>query len=162
MTTKIELSNGVDVWVVRSGRDSLREVLSVYLGEAANRIEIVIGEHGKPRLAQGGLEFNLSHSGGVALIAVSPTRPVGVDVEKLKPGRDFLPLAERAFSPEDSAKVREAPADERAAVFYRHWVRHEARLKCLGAGLSGSAPSAPVEVQDLDVGPGYAAAVAVG
>jgi 4'-phosphopantetheinyl transferase len=162
MTTKIELSMGVDVWVVDAERDALREVLSGYLGDAAAGIEIVRGEHGKPRLAHGGLEFNLSHSGELALIAISQTRPVGVDVERLKPGRDFLALAERAFSPGDVAKVREAPTDQRAAVFYKHWVRHEARLKCLGAGLSGSAPAAPVEVQDLDIGPGYAAAVAVG
>jgi 4'-phosphopantetheinyl transferase len=161
MTTKIELSIGVDVWVVDSERDSLRGVLSVYLGDAAAGMKIVRSEHGKPRLAQGGLEFNLSHSGEVALIAVSQTRPVGVDVERLKPGRDFLALAERAFSPDDVMRVREAAPDERAAVFYKHWVRHEARLKCLGVGLSGSAQAAPVEVQDLDVGPGYAAAVAV-
>ena len=60
------------------------------------------------------------------------------------------------------AKVREAGSAERAAVFYRQWVRHEARLKCLGVGLTGTAPATPVEVQDLDVAPGYAAAVAVG
>jgi 4'-phosphopantetheinyl transferase len=162
MTTKIELSIGVDVWVVDPGRDSLRQVLSVYLGDAAAGIEIVRGERGKPRLAHGGLEFNLSHSGELALIAVSQTRPVGVDVEKLVPGRDFLALAKRAFGPDDAAKVHQTPPEERAVIFYRLWVRHEARLKCLGTGLSGSAAATPVEVQALDVGPGYAAAVAVG
>jgi 4'-phosphopantetheinyl transferase len=161
MTTKIELSIGVDVWVVDPAEPSLREVLSVYLGQPAGGIEIVRGEHGKPRLARGGLEFNLSHSGGLALIAVSRTRPVGVDVEEVKPGRDFSALAERALGPDAVAQVREAAPTERAAVFYRHWVRHEARLKCLGVGLSGAAPSAPVEVRDLDVAAGYAAAVAV-
>ncbi len=162
MTTKIELSMGVDVWVVDPAERSLRKVLSAYLEEPAERIEIVRGEHGKPRLAHGGLEFNLSHSGELALIAVSQTRPVGVDVERMRPGRDFLALAERALSPDAAAQVRGATPADRAAAFYRHWVRHEARLKCLGAGLSGTAPEAPVEVRDLDVAPGYAAAVAAG
>lgn len=161
MTNKIELSAGVDVWVVDPAQRSLREVLSIYLEEPAERIEIVCDEHGKPRLARGGLEFNLSHSGGLALIAVSQTRPVGVDIEQLRPGRDFLALAERAFAPDAAAQVREAAPEERPPVFYRHWVRHEARLKCLGVGLSGTAPSASVEVRDLDVAAGYAAAVAV-
>ena len=161
-TTKIELSNGADVWVVEPTQRSLRRVLSVYLGQSEEEIEIVPGEHGKPHLAGGGLEFNLSHSGELAIVAVSRSRPVGVDIEKLKPDRDFLALAERALGPAEVAKVREAGSAERAAVFYRQWVRHEARLKCLGVGLTGTAPATPVEVQDLDVAPGYAAAVAVG
>jgi 4'-phosphopantetheinyl transferase len=160
--TKIELDIGVDVWVSDQAQRPLREVLSVYLEEPAEGIEIVLGEHGKPQLARGGIEFNLSHSGSMALIAVSPARPVGVDIEKLKPGRDFLALAERALSPDAVAQVREATPEERAVVFYRHWVRHEARLKCLGVGLSKAAPAAPVEVHDLDVAAGYAAAVALG
>jgi len=162
ITTKIELEIGVDVWVADPARGSLREVLSVYLEQPAEGIEIVRGERGKPRLARGGLEFNLSHSGELALIAVSQTRPVGVDIEQMKPGRDFLALAVRALSPDAVAQLREATPEERPLVFYRHWVRHEARLKCLGVGLSGAAATASVEVRDLDVAAGYAAAVAVG
>lgn len=161
MTTKTELRSGVDIWVLAAARWSLREVLSPYLGEAA-KIEVVRGEHGKPRLADGGLEFNFSHSGELVVVAVSPTRPVGVDVEKMKPDRDFLAIAVRAFGAEEVAAVRAATPADRAAVFYRHWVRHEARLKCVGVGLSGGAPEVPLEVEDLDVAPGYTAAVAVG
>jgi 4'-phosphopantetheinyl transferase len=149
-----------ELW--RASRLALRQALSGYLGKAAAEIEIVPGEHGKPRLARGGLEFNLSHSGELALVAVSPTRPVGVDVEKMEPGRDFLALAERALGAGDTAAVRAAGPGERVAVFYRRWVRHEARLKCLGVGLTGSAPELPVEVRDLEVAAGYAAAVAIG
>ena len=133
-TTKIELSSGADVWVFDPTQRSLREVLAVYLGEEAAGIVIVRGEHGKPRLARGGLEFNLSHSGKLALLAVSRTRTVGVDVERLKPNRDFLALAEKALAADAVEEVREAAPEERPAVFYRHWVRHEARLKCLGTG----------------------------
>lgn len=143
-----------------ASRWALRRVLAGYLDQEPAEIEIVVGENGKPRLAGGELEFNLSHSGDLALVAVSGERPVGIDVERVEPARDLLALAERTLGEEEVAQVRAAAPAERPAVFYRAWVRHEARLKCLGAGLTGPAPDEPVAVQDLDVDPGYAAAVA--
>lgn len=149
-------------WV--AARWALRHVLARYLDEGPAGIELALGPHGKPRLAQAPerLRFNLSHSGGIALVAVSREHEVGVDVERVEPRRDVTALAERALPPEDVAAVREASAEERADVFHRHWARHEARLKCLGVGLGGAQPQAtPVALSDLDPGPGYAAAVAV-
>jgi len=128
-------------------------------------IELVRGEHGKPRLAwePERLAFNLSHSGALALVAVSRGREVGVDVERERPDRDLLALAERALAPEEAAAVRDAPAEERSRAFHRLWTRHEARLKCLGVGLARQPtwPSPPVAVETLPIDPGYAAAVAV-
>jgi 4'-phosphopantetheinyl transferase len=146
-------------WV--ASRRALRHVLSTYLDRDPADIEIVLGENGKPRLPDGGPEFNLSHSGELALVAVSPARPVGVDVERIEPARDLLALAERALGEEEAISVRAASRDERAAVFYAAWVRHEARLKCLGVGLDVPAPQVPVTVENVDVPAGYAAAVAV-
>jgi 4'-phosphopantetheinyl transferase len=144
-----------------AAHSGLRRVLSDYLGEPPSAIEIEVGENGKPRLPDGKLQFNLSHSGDLALIAVSGDRPVGVDVERVKTGRDFLALAERALDEEDAVAVRDAAVGDRSAVFYAAWVRHEARLKCLGAGLTGPVPDSPVAVQEVAVGSGYAAAVAI-
>jgi 4'-phosphopantetheinyl transferase len=147
-------------WV--ASRWALRRVLSAYLDEPPAGLTIGFGEDGKPRLVDGGgLEFNLSHAGELVLVAVSLGRPVGVDVERVEPTRDLLALADRALGEEDVAKVRSAAPAERAAAFYERWVRHEARLKCLGAGLAGTPPKAPVAVQNIDVASGYAAAVAV-
>lgn len=149
-------------WV--AARWALRHVLARHLNEEPAGIELAFGPHGKPRLAKAPerLRFNLSHSGGIALVGVSREHEVGVDVEQVKPGRDVVALAERALPPEDVAAMREAPDEQRAEVFHRHWARHEARLKCLGVGLGGAQPQAsPVALSDLDLGPGYAAAVAV-
>ena len=160
-------SNEVHVWVADLSGDRwspsvLRRVLSSYLGQDQRQIELVVEENGKPRLAgDSDLEFNLSHSGGRALIAVSRQRRVGVDVEKEKVGRDLLGLSKRALAAEDASAVRAAAPSDRGAVFYAAWVRHEARLKCLGAGLFGPVPESPMVVQEVDVGPDYAAAVAV-
>ena len=119
-----------------AARWALRRVLEGYLRQPAAAIELEVAERGKPRLRDGGgLEFNLSHSGGLALVAVTAGRPVGVDVELIEQRR---PLA-----------------------FYEDWVRHEARLKCLGVGLGGPPVEAAVAVAAVDACPGYAAAVAV-
>lgn len=119
-----------------AARWALRRVLEGYLGQPAAAIELEVAERGKPRLRGGELEFNLSHSRGLALVAVTHSRAVGVDVELVEQQRH--PLA-----------------------FYEDWVREEARLKCLGVGLGVPPPAAAVAVAPLDVCPGYAAAVAV-
>jgi 4'-phosphopantetheinyl transferase len=143
----------------------LRRVLALYLDEAIEEIALARDERGKPRLATEPerLTFNLSHSGALTLVAVSRGREVGVDVELAKPGRDLVALAERALGPEDAAAVRVAAGEERTRLFYELWTRHEARLKCLGVGLTGPPtwPSPPVAVEGLAIDRGYAAAVAV-
>lgn len=143
---------------------ALRQVLAAYLRLDPGQVEIVNGEHGKPKLASGaGPEFNLSHSGEIALVAVSDEHRVGVDVEQVQPDRNPVALAERVFRAEDVDAVREAPPRERSSVFHQRWARHEARLKCLGIGIFR--PSLPecgtVAMEDLEMPPGYAAAVAV-
>jgi 4'-phosphopantetheinyl transferase len=144
---------------------TLRRVLAPYLGEAPEEIELSAGEHGKPRLADEPerLAFNLSHSGPLALVAVARDREVGVDVERVRPERDLLALAERALAPEQAVAVREAAGPERPRLFYELWTRHEARLKCLGVGLAARPawPAPPVAVQALPIDPGFAAALAV-
>jgi 4'-phosphopantetheinyl transferase len=145
-------------WV--ASRWALRRVLAHHLDLAPAAIELEQGEHGKPRLRdEPGLEFNHSHSEGLALVVVAD-RPVGVDVEAIRPGRDTLALAERALPAPEAEVVRDAPPGERDEVFHRAWARHEARLKCLGTGLGAPAPSTAVTVVPLDLAPGYAAAVA--
>jgi 4'-phosphopantetheinyl transferase len=140
-------------------------VLALYLGEAPEEIALARDERGKPRLAAESerLAFNLSHSAGLTLVAVSRGREVGVDVERAKPERDLAALAERALAPEDAAAVRAATGDERTRIFYELWTRHEARLKCLGVGLAGQPnwPAPPVAVESLSIDLGFAAALAV-
>ena len=142
-----------------ASRWALRRVLGRYLDRPPAEVELELGENGKPRLRNRDLEFNLSHSEGLALVAVAD-RPVGVDVEAIRPGRDVLALAQRALPAGESEAVRAASPEERERAFYRAWARHEARLKCLGTGLGAPAREAPVTVVPLDLAPGYAAAVA--
>ena len=150
-----------DRWV--ASRWALRGVLARYLDEDPAAVALRLGERGKPALADptATLRFNLSHSGALALIAVTEGLEVGVDVEEIDPERDVVPLAERGLDPAAAAAVRAAPPEARATAFHEAWVRREAVIKCLGGGLGAPLPPDPVAVSALDAGPGYAAALAV-
>ena len=152
---------GRERWV--AARWALRRVLARYLQEDPAGIRLRLGARGKPALASvpPRLRFNLSHSGGLALIAVSGEVEVGVDVEQIDPGREVLGLAEVGLGPEAAAAVRGAPAQSRSAAFHRAWVRREAIAKCHGVGLGTPVPRSPASVTAIGAGPDYPAAVAV-
>jgi 4'-phosphopantetheinyl transferase len=141
-------------------------------------VTFAVGAHGKPRLANGELRFNLTHSGELALVAVSSVE-VGVDVEQVKPHRDLTGVAKRVFTAAERAEV--AAGGDRA--FYRHWVAKEAFVKATGRGISslksfevaldapggsrlthvGGDPEKAGEwtLRELDVPSGYAAALVI-
>jgi len=155
-------------WV--ASRWALRRVLGEYLKVAPATVRLEVADNGKPQLAGGdGPKFNLSHSQGLVLVAVAE-REVGVDVEMIEPNRDLIALARRALPSADATAVQAAHTAERTAVFYAAWARHEAQLKCLGTGFSDLTSRSStsevsdrnlIAVEDLEVAPEYAAAVAV-
>jgi 4'-phosphopantetheinyl transferase len=158
-----------------AARAALGEILARYLAEdrpapgagagaGGGPPGLTDGPGGKPRLATAPerLAFNLSHSGGLALVALAAGGiEVGIDVERLRPRRDLVRLAGRWLPALDAAAVEAAPEVEREPVFYAAWTRHEARVKCTGAGLGGPPPGPEVVARQLEIDPGYAAAVAV-
>ena len=120
---------------------ALRSLLADYLRVAADTIHFVSGPHGKPALAPplaaGGLEFNLSHSQEVALVAVARQRAVGVDVEFVKREFSFDELARRFFTTKEVAALFELPQPLQREAFFKCWTSKEAFLKAKGTGLSG-------------------------
>lgn len=92
--------------------------------------DIVPGENGKPCLKQGGLYFNLSHSAGKALCAVSD-REVGADIQLEKPCNEGL--MRRFFPPAEQAYV--CSSGQRGAAFTQIWAMKESYIKALGLGL---------------------------
>ncbi|MCU1236083.1 MAG: 4-phosphopantetheinyl transferase [Candidatus Solibacter sp.] len=132
---------------------ALRDILGRYTD---GRLDFALHEKGKPFLPNlPDLEFNLSHSKQMALVAVARGTPVGVDIERLRPLIEFAAIAERYFPPDEVC-----PSD--APDFFRRWTRFEAILKAQGLGLygAGASPEGSWTVQELDAGPGFAAAVA--
>jgi 4'-phosphopantetheinyl transferase len=147
-----------------TARRALAAILADYLGGEGAGVDLSAGEDGKPRLAAAPerLSFNLSHSGDLALVAIAPGGvEVGVDVERLRPRRDLVRLAERWLPAADATVVGGVAEAEREAAFYAAWTRHEARVKCAGTGLAGPPPGAEVTAYQLPIDAGYAAAVAI-
>ena len=95
---------------------------------------------GKPARAapwdQSGLCFNVSHSHGLALIAVASGREVGVDVEWLERRCDPAKLIHRYFSEGERREWQALPVEDQRAGFFRGWTCKEAWLKAVGTGLS--------------------------
>lgn len=112
----------------------LRNVLGAYLGLRASSLSFSHGSHGKPSLV--GLRFNLTHSHGLAVLAVSSSRELGVDVEHIRPEVLGEGIAERFFSPREVEMLHALPERDRPLGFFHCWTRKEAYLKALGWGLS--------------------------
>jgi len=139
---------------------ALRAILQTYTGAP---LDFGVAEHGKPYLpAEPELEFNLSHSHEMALVAVSRDVAIGVDVERLRPMQECMAIAERFFPPVDAAALGDVPPAAREGEFFRRWTRIEAKLKARGIGLYGAGAELDGDwtVLPIDVGPDYAASVA--
>jgi 4'-phosphopantetheinyl transferase len=147
-----------------AARELLRAVLSAYLDAQPRELQFVTGPHGKPAIADQPLRFNLSHCEEVMLVAVTCSREVGVDVERMREAVPFEMLAEHYFAPEDAWHMRVLPGQERMRKFYTLWTSAEAQLKALGTGLAGARTSGRdnrLMLRTFSPADGYAAALAV-
>ncbi|MEP7356799.1 MAG: 4'-phosphopantetheinyl transferase superfamily protein [Anaerolineales bacterium] len=162
----------------------LRQLLGRCLLADPASLRFSAGPQGKPALpASAALQFNLAHSGEVALIALARGRAVGVDVEQVRAMPDAEAIAARFFSTAEQAALAALPPAGRNAAFFNLWTRKEAWIKATGAGLSypiaqltvalgagdddcllsaGPDPATPSQwrLRSLDAAPGYAAAAA--
>lgn len=118
------------------GRAPLLALLTRYTGTAATAL--VSGAHGRPRLAQAPaeLDFNWSHSGELAVVALARGVAPGVDVECMRPRPRAMDLARRFFHPQETAALQAMPAAGRERAFFELWTAKEAVLKATGHGIS--------------------------
>ncbi|MET8139924.1 4'-phosphopantetheinyl transferase superfamily protein [Sphaerisporangium sp. NPDC005288] len=162
-------------------RAMTRITLSRYLGIPPAAIPLRRGPWGKPEVAVPGntVGFNVSHHGGLALLAVAARTQVGIDVEGHRPRRNVERIAARYFAADENMRLGSLPPAEREAAFLRLWTRKEAVVKAAGGRLaqglhlpvSGDAPVLvhdPAEtlpgtwrLHDLEVPAGYVATLAV-
>jgi 4'-phosphopantetheinyl transferase len=165
---------------------ALRDILARYLARSPHTISFGANAYGKPHLmdADNWLQFNLSHSGEWALLAVTAIGPVGVDVEQVRKDFGGEEIARRFFSASEVDALLALPASLRTEAFFLCWTRKEAFIKAVGMGVSFPLESfsvslhpheparvlwlrdAPQEVDswrlaELPVGSGYVAALAL-
>ncbi len=140
------------------GRGLLRVLLGRYLVCDPQRVSFCYNTYGKPSLdaalSTSGLQFNLSHSHQLALLAFTYVGNVGVDIEYMRSDVEFEQLAERFFAPGECAVLQALPVAAREEAFYNCWTRKEAYIKARGKGLS-----IPLESFEVSLRPGEPAAL---
>ncbi len=166
-----------------TARSGLRRLLGELLSESPADLVFEYGPQGKPSLRGRPLEFSVSHAADRVLIAVARGRRVGVDVEAMGRRVSEREISARFFSRREVEALEDLLPEDRVAGFYRCWTRKEAFLKADGRGLSLPLADFAVSVEahraellwtawdphevarwtlrSLDVGPGFAAALAV-
>jgi 4'-phosphopantetheinyl transferase len=169
-------------------RGVLRDLLARYLQTQPGQIGFVYNAFGKPELSRefgSRLTFNLSHSAGLALIAIATASNVGVDLEYVRWQSDYADIARRFFSAAEVDYLIALPSHLQAEAFFSCWTKKEAYLKACGEGLArplnsfsvplttgpahtpvdfrpgSNAPSGPWSLYTLRPTPGYAGALAI-
>jgi 4'-phosphopantetheinyl transferase len=122
------------------GRGMLRTILGHYANVEPNQLQFSYSDRGKPALVSTDidsvLQFNLSHSNGLALYAVTRDRQIGIDLEHIRPISDIEQLTKRFFSPREYSVISSLPKSEQQVTFFEIWTCKEAYLKATGQGLA--------------------------
>lgn len=116
---------------------TLRLILSRYLkNKNPSELEFTENKYGKPKLINNNhLEFNLSHSGDLALLAIGQYLPLGVDLEFFT-DRPYLDIGNNMFSKIETKSLNKTHKNLQALIFFRIWAQKEAFIKASGLGLS--------------------------
>jgi 4'-phosphopantetheinyl transferase len=158
-----------------ASRAAVKVIVSGYLGCEAERLRLLAGGRGQPKLAGHRLQISLSRSGSAALVAVS-SDPVGADLEFVRPRAGLADLVAARFSATEAACVAAGRGGSPTRRFYQHWVAKEAYVKATGRGLAAlrdtalSCGSTPViwfrgaaesgwKICETEPSPGYLAAI---
>jgi 4'-phosphopantetheinyl transferase len=167
-----------------ASRALLRILLGNYLGVRPETILFSYGQAGKPRLkTTSSICFNASHSGSMALFAFTQASEIGVDLEEVRALDNLCGIAEQFFCAEEYRELISLSPELRERAFFQCWTRKESYVKAVGEGFStpldrfrvtllpqdparlvhiGNDPAkaAGWTLHNVDVGPGFAAAVA--
>jgi 4'-phosphopantetheinyl transferase len=173
----------IDIWEFdllpkQSSQPFLRQILSGYVEQSADKLIIERGEFGKPYLSDfPQWQFNLSHSDEKGVVAVSNKTPVGIDIEQIKERKSLDSLVKKCFALSEQNYWFGLSEAEKITIFYAFWTRKEAVVKGIGRGIAlglnrcvcdinqpNRFLSLPVNekwhTQQLEISPNYCAAIA--
>jgi 4'-phosphopantetheinyl transferase len=119
-----------------AARGLLRLILSSYLAEDPKALRFTYSSHGKPALDSDLLQFNVSHSHGLALYAVARHYPVGIDLEYMRSDFGWRQIVAQFFSTQELKALTQLPESQQCRAFFDGWTRKEAYIKAKGQGLS--------------------------
>lgn len=118
-----------------------RDIMSRYNENLPPQVRILRAESKKPRFDTDEVYFNVSHSRGVSVLAISHA-PIGVDVEKVRP------VDYKKFDFIDA---------ENEGDFFKKWTERESFVKFTGEGLGSIRKPIPDDAhfEHFDVFDGY-------
>ena len=120
-------------------RGTLRHLLGRYLTSDPASIRFKYSATGKPTVASTtGIEFNVTHSGSLAVFSVASGCQLGVDVERIRPLTEMQDIARRFFCRDEVTEIMSLPSHERVQAFFCCWTRKEAYVKATGDGMSAA------------------------
>lgn len=163
-------------------RGVLRRLLARYVGTSPADVIFEYGPNGKPSLPGCKVEFNISHTDGIVILAFAQDCALGIDIECIRPVDHMMQIAGRFFCPAEAKELAALPEEQRERAFFLCWTRKEAYVKAIGNGLSMPLSEFHVTLKEdeparfvrigkvsdasewvlhnLDVSPAYAAAIA--
>ena len=118
----------------------LRMLLGGYLDVHPGTIDVAVTADGKPYLlplpGRPSVSFNLSHSGGLAVIAIAASPEIGIDIECLDSDFPIADAACQVLTDTEFEALASLPEQLRIPAFYRFWTMKEAYLKGVGTGIT--------------------------
>jgi len=130
-------------------RGLLRQFLACYLRVPAVGIGFDYSQSGKPALTAksntNNIEFNLSHSGKLAVFGITRSVEIGVDVERIDRSVDVPLLSRRILSDSEQRHFAQIPENERVPAFFRNWTHKEAYVKATGEGIGADLAAISLE-----------------
>jgi 4'-phosphopantetheinyl transferase len=154
-------------------RGLLKYFVGNYLEIPPAKVQFAQNTYGKPFVNN--LEFNLSHSNDLVLLAFSHSRPIGVDIEQVRSNLDYEGIARKNFSQAENKILHSLSGTPKLRAFFEIWTMKEACIKAVGKGLSiplthfgvslAQVQTVQLEqlwtVQKLSLGADYCGAIAV-
>ncbi len=117
-------------------RGLVKHILGRYLALPANEVRLCYTGHGKPFQEHSStLQFNLSHTHGTALLAITTDSAIGVDIEQIRDFPELEAVAWEFLSDEEFDTLLMLPTYQRLEAFYNAWTGKEAYAKAIGYGL---------------------------
>lgn len=152
---RLRFARDRDQFVITRG--TLRALLAQYLNVAPTSLQFGYEATGKPYLmtaagARSPLGFNVSHTHGLALLALAWHRELGVDVEQVRADLAEETTAQQFLSLSELQAFRRLPRSLQTTAFFNSWTCKEAVLKATGAGFS-LAPQTMAVTLDEDAEP---------
>ncbi|HAA58637.1 MAG TPA: 4-phosphopantetheinyl transferase [Myxococcales bacterium] len=121
-------------------RALIRRTLSSYMDLSPKDWRFDQNEYGRPEIAESlglpPLRFNVSHTDGYIVCALTKELDIGVDVEGTLRVKEPMSIADRFFSPHEIQCLHDLPEEQRRHRFFQYWTLGEAYIKAKGMGLA--------------------------